>query len=104
MRSRDARATSRRCCRTATSRTSWSSSTRWSALAPGIAGPETLLYGVEVKFYSSRLEVDAEMRTPVAGLWAIGDGAGVTRGLVQSSASGVVAARSVVRALAGAAG
>jgi uncharacterized FAD-dependent dehydrogenase len=69
------------------------------ALAPGIAGPETLLYGVEVKFYSSRLPVDAEMRSPLAGLWAIGDGAGVTRGLVQSSASGIVAARSVVQAL-----
>lgn len=69
------------------------------ALAPGIAGPETLLYGVEVKFYSSRLEVDAELQTPLAGLWAIGDGAGVTRGLVQSSASGVVAARSVAATL-----
>ena len=69
------------------------------ALAPGIVGSETLLYGVEVKFYSSRLEVDAELRTAVEGLWAIGDGAGVTRGLVQSSASGVVAARSVIGAL-----
>ncbi len=71
------------------------------ALAPGVAGPETLLYGVEVKFYSSRLQVDAELRTPLEGLWAVGDGAGVTRGLVQSSASGVVAARSVARALQG---
>ena len=69
------------------------------SLAPGVAGPETLLYGVEVKFYSSRLQVDAELRTPVEGLWAIGDGAGVTRGLVQSGASGVVAARSVARRL-----
>jgi uncharacterized protein len=66
------------------------------ALAPGIAGPSTLLYGVEVKFYSSRLEVSAEMETPIAGLYAIGDGAGITRGLVQSSASGVIAARAVL--------
>jgi len=66
------------------------------ALAPGIAGPSTLLYGVEVKFYSSRVEVSAEMQTPIEGLYAIGDGAGITRGLVQSSASGVMAARAVV--------
>ena len=69
-------------------------------LVPGIDGPNTLLYGVEVKFYSSRLQVDRELRTPIAGLWAIGDGAGVTRGLVQSSASGIVAARSVAAELA----
>ncbi len=66
------------------------------ALAPGIAGPSTLLYGVEVKFYSSRLEVSPEMQTMIEGLYAIGDGAGITRGLVQSSASGVIAARAVV--------
>ncbi|MBE0417320.1 MAG: FAD-binding protein [Coriobacteriia bacterium] len=67
------------------------------ALAPGVAAPSTLLYGVEVKFYSSRLEIDADLQTPVRGLYAIGDGAGVTRGLVQSAASGVVAARGIVR-------
>ena len=66
------------------------------ALAPSIAGPSTLLYGVEVKFYSSRVEVSPEMETPIDGLYAIGDGAGITRGLVQSSASGVIAARAVV--------
>jgi uncharacterized FAD-dependent dehydrogenase len=65
-------------------------------LAPGICGPSTLLYGVEVKFYSSRLEVDGTLQTPVAGLYAIGDGAGVTRGLLQASASGVIAARAIV--------
>ena len=65
-------------------------------LAPGISGPSTLLYGVEVKFYSSRLEVDAQMRTHIEGLYAIGDGAGITRGLIQASASGVIAARSIL--------
>ena len=65
-------------------------------LVPGISGPNTLLYGVEVKFYSSRLQVDAGMRTEIAGLYAIGDGAGITRGLIQASASGVMAARSVL--------
>lgn len=67
------------------------------ALAPGIAAPSTLLYGVEVKFYSSKVELDSNLMTQVAGLYAIGDGAGVTRGLVQSSASGVVAARAIAR-------
>jgi hypothetical protein len=65
-------------------------------LAPGVAGPSTLLYGVEVKFYSSRVAVGADLQTQVAGLYAIGDGAGITRGLVQSSASGIVAARGVL--------
>jgi uncharacterized protein len=70
-------------------------------LAPGIGGEKTLLYGVEVKFYSSRVEVSNDLETPVAGLYAIGDGAGITRGLVQSSASGIVAARSVLARRAG---
>ncbi|MDP2183327.1 MAG: FAD-dependent oxidoreductase [Actinomycetota bacterium] len=69
-------------------------------LVPGIASPSTLLYGVEVKFYSSRLDVDASLMTQVSGLYAIGDGAGVTRGLIQSSASGLVAARACRRSRA----
>ncbi len=68
------------------------------ALLPGVGGRDTLLYGVEVKFYSSRVQLDRDLETPVAGLYAIGDGAGVTRGLVQASASGLVAARAVLRA------
>jgi uncharacterized FAD-dependent dehydrogenase len=68
-------------------------------LAPGVAGPDTLLYGVEVKFYSSRLELDGDLMTRADGLFAVGDGAGVTRGLLQSSASGVHAARAVARRL-----
>jgi uncharacterized FAD-dependent dehydrogenase len=66
-------------------------------LLPGVGDRDTLLYGAEVKFYSSRLAVDAEMQTPILGLYAAGDGAGVTRGLVQASASGLVAARAVTR-------
>jgi uncharacterized FAD-dependent dehydrogenase len=65
-------------------------------LLPGVAGRDTLLYGVEVKFYSSRLQLDGHLQTAVEGLYAIGDGAGVTRGLVQASASGLVAARAVM--------
>jgi uncharacterized FAD-dependent dehydrogenase len=67
-------------------------------LAPGIASPSTLLYGVEVKFYSSRVEVGPDLQTAITGLYCVGDGAGITRGLVQSSASGVVAARAVLSA------
>jgi len=58
---------------------------------------ETLLYGVEVKFYSARLELTKELETQVRNLYAVGDGAGVTRGLVQASASGVIAARSAMK-------
>lgn len=65
-------------------------------LLPGVAGGDTLLYGVEVKFYSSRMALDDRLQTGVRGLYAVGDGAGVTRGLVQASASGVVAARAVL--------
>lgn len=73
---------------------------RMDRLAPGLADPGTLLYGVEVKFYSSRLELDSDLMTRVTGLYAVGDGAGVTRGLIQSSASGLVAARAVAGGLA----
>ena len=69
---------------------------------PGMAGRDTLLYGAEVKFYSSRLALDSGLQTPVAGLYAVGDGAGVTRGLVQASASGLVAARAVLGGAKGA--
>lgn len=66
------------------------------AMVPGLAGPNTFFYGVEVKFYSSRLEVGPDMQTSaVRGLFAVGDGAGITRGLVQAGASGVLAARAI---------
>lgn len=65
-------------------------------LAPGVASRHTLLYGVEVKFYSCRLRLTPEMETEVENLFACGDGAGVTRGLVQASASGLLAARAIL--------
>jgi uncharacterized FAD-dependent dehydrogenase len=68
-------------------------------IAPGVASRHTLLYGVEVKFYSNRLQLSPEMETEVENLYACGDGAGVTRGLVQASASGLVAARAILRTL-----
>ncbi len=68
-------------------------------LAPGLASRHTLLYGVEVKFYSCRPELSASLETEVTNLFAVGDGAGVSRGLIQASASGVVAAREILRRL-----
>lgn len=65
-------------------------------LAPGTANHDTLLYGVEVKFYSSRLELTPELETKLPGMFAIGDGAGITRGLAQAGASGVRAARAII--------
>jgi len=66
-------------------------------VAPGIYSKHTLLYGVEVKFYSSRLELNETLETKVKNLFTIGDGAGVTRGLIQASASGVIVAREIMR-------
>ena len=65
-------------------------------LAPGLYSRNTLLYGVEVKFYSCKLEVDNRFRTAVPGLYAIGDGAGITRGLMQASVTGVIVARDIL--------
>ncbi len=65
-------------------------------VTPGLASDETLLYGVEVKFYSNKVIVNADFETNVKGLRAIGDGASVTRGLQQASANGLSAARSIL--------
>ncbi len=65
-------------------------------LAPGVGSRNTLLYGVEVKFYSARHQLDGGLMTVIRDLYAIGDGAGVTRGLMQASVSGLVAARSIL--------
>lgn len=66
-------------------------------VTPGIASDETLLYGVEVKFYSNKVVVNKDFETNVAGLRAIGDGASVTRGLQQASANGLSVARSILK-------
>jgi len=67
--------------------------------APGVYARDTLLYGAEVKFYSSRVKVTGALETGVKGLFVAGDGAGLTRGLVQASASGIVAAREILSRL-----
>lgn len=68
-------------------------------IAPGTANYDTLLYGVEVKFYSSRLHLNQDLETTLPNLYAVGDGAGITRGLSQAGASGVIAARSILSKL-----
>ena len=70
-------------------------------LVPGVASRHTLLYGVEVKFYSCRLTLNSALETEVSNMFAVGDGAGISRGLVQASASGVVAAREIIKRSSG---
>ncbi len=68
-------------------------------VTPGLASEETLLYGVEVKFYSNKVIVNKDFETSIKGLRAIGDGAGITRGLQQASANGLSVARSIIKTL-----
>ena len=65
-------------------------------VTPGIASEETLMYGVEVKFYSNKVVVNRDFETSIKGLRAIWDGASVTRGLQQASANGLSVARSIL--------
>lgn len=62
-------------------------------IAPGTANEDTLLYGVEVKFYNSKVEIGPDFQTKMPGLYAVGDGSGLTHSLSQASASGVEIAR-----------
>jgi uncharacterized FAD-dependent dehydrogenase len=66
-------------------------------LIPGLNPTQTLLYGVEVKFYSFRLKLSSSMETEMPNLFGVGDGVGVSRGLVQASASGLIAAREIAK-------
>lgn len=65
-------------------------------IAPGVNSRHTLLYGVEVKFYSMQIKLKNNLETEIGNLFAIGDGAGVSRGLIQASVSGIVAARGIL--------
>lgn len=66
-------------------------------VAPGTANDDTLLYGVEVKFYNMEVDVDENLETKHKGLYIIGDGSGVTHSLSHASASGVYVAREIVK-------
>ena len=71
-------------------------------IAPGTANDDTLLYGVEVKFYNMEVKLDKNLETSSRGLYVIGDGSGVTHSLSHASASGVYVARHILRELDGA--
>ncbi len=64
-------------------------------IAPGTANDDTLLYGVEVKFYNMEVDIDEHLETKYKGLYIIGDGSGVTHSLSHASASGVYVARRI---------
>ena len=66
-------------------------------VAPGTANDDTLLYGVEVKFYNMEVEVDHNLMTKYEGLYVIGDGSGITHSLSHASASGVHVARQIAK-------
>jgi len=68
-------------------------------LSPGIFSKHTLLYGVEAKFYSSRVDTNGDLETSVKNLFMAGDGAGLTRGLSQAAASGLAAAEKILQRL-----
>ena len=62
-------------------------------IAPGMANDDTLLYGIEVKFYNSEIEVDEKFESKQKGLYCVGDGSGATHSLSQASACGIEVAR-----------
>ena len=66
-------------------------------VAPGTANDDTLLYGVEVKFYNMEVEVNEKLESRYPGLYIIGDGSGITHSLSHASASGVHVARNIVK-------
>ena len=68
-------------------------------IAPGTANDDTLLYGVEVKFYNMEVDIDENLESPYKGLYIIGDGSGVTHSLSHASASGVYVARRIAETL-----
>ena len=63
----------------------------------GFAHPDNLLYGPEIKFYSNKIAINNEFETSIEGLYSIGDGGGLTRGLMMASASGVQMARNICK-------
>ncbi len=68
-------------------------------IAPGTANDDTLLYGVEVKFYNMEVKLDEHLETRHPGLYVIGDGSGVTHSLSHASASGVYVANEIMEAM-----
>lgn len=68
-------------------------------IAPGTANDDTLLYGVEVKFYNMEVAVNEKLESPYEGLYIIGDGSGITHSLSHASASGIYVARNIIEGM-----
>ncbi len=66
-------------------------------VVPGFASPETLLYSPELKFYSNKVKMDADLETNIAGLHCLGDSSGWTRGLMMASVMGVLMGRKLLQ-------
>jgi len=66
-------------------------------IIPGITADSTLIYAPEIKFYSMKVEIDSNMETSINGLYAAGDGAGLTRDIVNAAATGILAARGIIK-------
>ena len=64
-----------------------------------IINDNTILYGIEAKFYSDLIEVDSNLQTAISGVYCIGDGAGITRGITQSAACGIAVAENIINNL-----
>ncbi len=69
---------------------------RLDKIVPGVASPQTLLYALEIKYYSMKAVVDKHMQTSVDGLFVAGDGAGLSRGINIAAATGVLAGRGIL--------
>ena len=68
-------------------------------IMPGVNADSTLLYAPEIKFYAREVEVDRSLQTSIEGLYAAGDGAGLSRGIVTAAANGILAGRGIALAL-----
>jgi len=67
-----------------------------SKIIPGVDAGSTLLYAPEIKFYARKILVDETLQTSVPDLYAAGDGAGLSRGIITAAATGILAARGIV--------
>jgi len=68
-------------------------------ILPGIASDQTLLYAPEVKFYAKRIITDKNLQSSIPDIYVAGDGAGVSRGIVGAAATGIIAARGILKQL-----
>jgi len=66
---------------------------------PGVATDSTFLYAPEIKYYSMKLAVDDDLQTNIKNLYAAGDGAGLSRDIVKAAATGILAARGIIKNL-----